>query len=116
MGENPEHVFNYGAPGLDHIYREKLLSKTELEDHLQFELTGTVAIVTYHPVTLETTSALSQIGNVLEAIDSSGVKAVFTKSNADAHGREINREIARFCESNPGPIIVFSTTWARKCT
>ena len=102
MGENPEHVFNFGAPGLDHIYREKLLSKPELENHLQFKLTGSVAIVTYHPVTLETTGALSQIANVLEAIASSGIKTVFTKSNADAHGREINREIARFCESNPG--------------
>ena len=26
---------------------------------------------------------------------------MFTKANADAHGREINREIAAFCESNP---------------
>jgi len=101
MGENPEHVFNHGAPGLDYIYREKLLSKPELEEHMQFELTGSVAIVTYHPVTLGTTSAISQIGNVLEAIDSSGINSVFTKANADAHGREINQEIARFCNANP---------------
>jgi UDP-hydrolysing UDP-N-acetyl-D-glucosamine 2-epimerase len=107
MGENPEHVFNFGAPGLDHLYREKLLSKPELEERLQFELTGTVGIVTYHPVTLETTSALSQIESILQAVDSSGIKTVFTKSNADAHGREINREIERFCGSNPRRYLFF---------
>ena len=101
MGEDPGRVYNFGAPGLDQLYREKLLSKRQLEQRLQIELTGTVAIVTYHPVTLETTSALSQIGNLLKAVDSSGIKAVFTKSNADAHGREINREIENFCKSNP---------------
>ena len=101
MGENREHVFNFGAPGLDHLYRETLLSRAEFEGGMQLDLAGPVAIVTYHPVTLETTSALSQIGNLLEAVESSGIKAVFTKANADAHGREINREIARFCESNP---------------
>ena len=58
MGENPEHVFNFGAPGLDHLYREKLMSRVELEERLQFELKSPVAIVTYHPVTLGTTSAL----------------------------------------------------------
>jgi UDP-hydrolysing UDP-N-acetyl-D-glucosamine 2-epimerase len=101
MGENPANVFNYGAPGLDHLYREKLLSKPQLEKRLQVELTGSVAIMTYHPVTLESTGALSRIGKLLQAIESSGIKVVFTKANADAHGREINREIARFCEIHP---------------
>jgi UDP-N-acetylglucosamine 2-epimerase (non-hydrolysing)/GDP/UDP-N,N'-diacetylbacillosamine 2-epimerase (hydrolysing) len=101
MGENPEHVFNFGAPGLDHLYREKLMSRVELEEWLQLQLKSPVAIVTYHPVTLGTTSALSQVQNLLLAVTESGVKAVFTKANADAHGREINREIASFCESNP---------------
>ena len=53
MGENPEYVFNYGAPGLDNLYKNKLMDRKELQKHLGFDLSGTVAIVTYHPVTLE---------------------------------------------------------------
>ena len=38
LGENPEHVFNVGSPGLDFIKRARLLSRIELEKALNFEL------------------------------------------------------------------------------
>jgi UDP-N-acetylglucosamine 2-epimerase (non-hydrolysing)/GDP/UDP-N,N'-diacetylbacillosamine 2-epimerase (hydrolysing) len=101
MGEIPKRVFNYGAPGLDGVHRVKLLSKKELEKRLGFNLEGNVAIVTYHPVTLERGTAEWQIDDMLRAIHHSGLKAIFTKANADEQGRLINRKIQEFCGQQP---------------
>jgi UDP-N-acetylglucosamine 2-epimerase (non-hydrolysing)/GDP/UDP-N,N'-diacetylbacillosamine 2-epimerase (hydrolysing) len=100
MGENPEFVFNYGAPGLDNIYKKKLMDRHELQKHLDFDLSGKVAIVTYHPVTLENNTAGRQIGYILKAIKQSGIKAIFTQANADVYGRIINEKISEFCAVN----------------
>jgi len=101
MGEDPNLVFAYGAPGLDTIYRTKLMTKKKLEAFLDFVLDGTIAIVTYHPVTLETKSTKTQIGNLLRAIEGTDLKAVFTKANADAQGNIINRTIREFADQDP---------------
>ncbi len=101
MGENPDSVFAFGAPGLDALVRVSLLSKDELEAHLQFDLRSPVAIVTYHPVTLEDNTAEDQVDNLLSALIQTKVRAVFTKANADAQGRLINEKIAAFCRDHP---------------
>jgi len=68
MGESPERVFVYGAPALDGMYRNELLSRRELADQLQLSLKEPVALVTYHPVTLELDDVQRQISNLLEAM------------------------------------------------
>ena len=100
MGENPKRVFNYGMTGLDNIYKLDLLNKSELEKELNFKFDKKIAIVTYHPVTLENNTAEEQIDNLLEAIDSFDLKVIFTKSNADTYGRIINEKIKKFVNNN----------------
>ena len=109
MGESPNRVFNFGAPGLDAIYKEELLGKSELQERLGFDMTGPVAIVTYHPVTLENSTAEIQIDNLLEAVKQSGIKGIFTKANADAQGRVINRKAQDFCETAPAQYKFFDS-------
>ena len=99
MGENPEFVYNFGAPGIDNIYKLKLFSKRKLEDYLNFNLDNT-AIITYHPTTLESISSVIQIENIFLALSNTNVKAVFTQANADAEGRIINQKIIDFCNKN----------------
>lgn len=106
MGESPDRVFNYGMAGLDNIYNLDLLSKEELEDSLNFSFEKKLAIVTYHPVTLENNTAEMQVDNLLKAIDESGIKTIFTKSNADTNGRIINQKIRDFVEKNKDCIFV----------
>jgi UDP-hydrolysing UDP-N-acetyl-D-glucosamine 2-epimerase len=101
MGENPEYVFNYGAPGLDWIYKLPLMDRKALQDRLGFDMTGRIAILTYHPVTLETNTARKQIRNILDAVKKTDLKVVFTKANADVHGRVINKIIQEFCVKDP---------------
>ncbi len=107
MGEDPDLTFNLGAPGLDALYKLPILDRPGLETALQFPLDGTVAVVTYHSVTTEPGRALEQIDNLLGAIEASGLRAVFTKANADLEGRGINRKLAEYCRANPARFRLF---------
>lgn len=100
MGEDPRHVFNYGHLGMDNVRGLKLLSREGLEKSLNFRLNGTIAIITYHPVTLENNTAGRQIGNLLKAIRCFKIKAIFTKANCDSGGRVINQRIKDFCNGH----------------
>lgn len=96
LGERPEYVYNFGAPGLDALYHQILLNKKRLAEDLGFDLSGKIAIVTYHPVTLEQNTGREQIKNLLTAIRCFDFKAIITAANADAYGGIINAEISRF--------------------
>ena len=76
MGEKPNMVFNYGAPGADNFYKLKTLDKEGLSKDLKFNLDGEVAIVTYHPVTLENQTSHQQILTLLETIDQFNFKVI----------------------------------------
>jgi len=101
MGEEPRFVVNYGAPGLDNLYRLKLFDKDKLEEVLDFDLNGTTAMITYHPVTLSKKRVETQINTVLETLDGFDFKAIFTMANADVGGSVINSEIKKFCNDRP---------------
>ena len=86
MGESPDRVFNFGAPGLDRIYGAPLLTRRQLEQDLGLSLQDPVALVTYHPPTLDRASVDIQIRHLIGAIKASKLNAVFTMANADAQG------------------------------
>ena len=101
MGELPNRVFNFGAPGLDQLYGSTLLTRTQLEQELGLPLRDSVALVTYHPVTRDADSATAQVGSLVAAIKASDLKAVFTMANADAQGSLINNRLRAVCSQNP---------------
>jgi len=101
MGENPKRVFNFGSPGLDYLKQCAFLTKDELSKDLKFDLTGQVALATFHPVTLENNTAKTQIQILLKAIQDFDFKVVFTAANADTQGTRINKQLKKFCRANP---------------
>ena len=114
MGEQPESVFCYGAPGLDNIERLELLDREAFEQALAFKLSETNLLVTYHPVTLDKDSAGTQFRELLHALDHfSETKVIFTKSNADTEGRIINRMIDDYVMNNSGRAIAFDSLGQR---
>jgi UDP-N-acetylglucosamine 2-epimerase (non-hydrolysing)/GDP/UDP-N,N'-diacetylbacillosamine 2-epimerase (hydrolysing) len=102
MGESPNRVFNFGAPGLDQLYGSTFLTRPQLEQELGLCLQDPVALVTYHPVTRDAGSADAQVRCLVAAIKASGLKAVFTMANADAGGVRINARLRALCEQTPG--------------
>ncbi|MFT7161887.1 MAG: GDP/UDP-N,N'-diacetylbacillosamine 2-epimerase (hydrolyzing) [Bacteroidia bacterium] len=102
LGEQPERVFNTGTPGLDNISKLELLNREDFEKSINFELGEVSALVTFHPVTLENSTAEYQFKELLNALNSSeGLKIIFTKPNADTDGRVIIDLIDEFVASNP---------------
>lgn len=108
LGEQPERVFNVGAPGLDNIYNLPLLSRSELEQAIGFRLGRRNLLVTYHPVTLENASAAEQFNELLHALDGfQDAHVIFTHSNADADGRIIGQLIDEYRKRQPERIAAF---------
>lgn len=109
LGENPERVFCVGAIGIENILKEKLLSKEGLEESLHFKLDKPYAVVTFHPVTLEGDYAKEQFQALLDACRSHGyMKFIFTRANADAKGRIINKMIDMFVKENENAVVYTS--------
>jgi GDP/UDP-N,N'-diacetylbacillosamine 2-epimerase (hydrolysing) len=103
LGENPDFVFNVGAIGIDNIRNTSLLSRRELERELGLVFKKRVFLVTFHPVTLEDDTTEGQFRRLLAALDKfPDATTVFTKANADTHGRIINRLIDGYQQERPG--------------
>lgn len=110
MGENPIHVFNTGSLAIENIKNTRLLTREQLEDSLQFDLSGQFGVVTFHPVTLEEDTFEVEFKNLLHALEQEKeLKIIFTKSNADKGGMRINEMIDAFVSQNQNrTVAVFS--------
>ncbi len=94
LGEHPNRVFNVGGLGIDNINQLKLLSKVEFEKSINFSLGEKNILITFHPVTLEKSTAGVQFKELLESIDElKNTTIIFTKANSDTGGRVVNSMI-----------------------
>ena len=105
LGENPSHVYEVGATGLDNIVKMKFLSLAELEESINFSLGDKFFLVTYHPVTVKAYENEDALQNLFDALDNfSDFKVLFTKSNSDAGGISINKKIDAYAAKNPARV------------
>ena len=110
LGENPSKVFNVGGMGIENIKRLKLLSREEFEKSIDFKLNKKNIIITFHPVTLEKSTAKGQFLELLNAIDKlEDTNIIFTKANSDTDGRIINQMIDDYVSKNAQKAIGFTS-------
>lgn len=101
LGEQPERVFNVGALGVENILKTDFMTKAEIEQSLNFELTDKCFLCTYHPVTLSTLSSEVQVLNLLKALeDYKDYHIIFTYSNSDTNSRIIIKRIQEYVDKN----------------
>ncbi len=101
MGEEPGHVFNVGAPGLEHVVRSEQLSFENLSADLGIPLKKPYFLVTYHPVTLSNESIEDEFAAFLKVLDEHpDHQVLFTYPNADNGGHIIIQMIERYCQAN----------------
>lgn len=101
MGEHPDRVFTVGAIGLDNIMSIPLLSRDELSDFAGIDFKKDIALMTYHPVTLdEYHSSEHQIRDILTALLDTELTVLITMPNADTSGRVIYEYIKNFTQAN----------------
>ena len=102
LGEHPESVYHVGGLGIDNILRLKLLTRSKLEESIDFTLAKRNLLVTFHPVTLEQGTSFEQMHELLSALSQlNDVGLIFTMPNADTNGRILFQQIVDFCESHP---------------
>ena len=112
MGEEPWRVIVSGALALDNFRQMETWSPEVTARCLGFDLNRPVALVTYHPVTLEYDCTGEQIANLLAALNDSGIQCVFTHPNADTAWSQIALAIKSSCETRSDWHLVTNATQA----
>jgi UDP-N-acetylglucosamine 2-epimerase (non-hydrolysing)/GDP/UDP-N,N'-diacetylbacillosamine 2-epimerase (hydrolysing) len=98
LGENPEHVFNVGAPGIDNIKKLNLLDRSQLARSLDFNIElDNYMLITYHPVTLNKKGDRESLTNLFNELElHKDFKYIITYPNADTHSRGLIEVIEDF--------------------
>jgi len=110
LGEQPDRVFAVGGMGVENIRRMPLLDKNEFEESINFNLAARNLLVTFHPVTLEETTAEAQFSELLAALDElKDTHLIFTKANSDTAGRVINQMIDDYVSVNSYKAVAFTS-------
>jgi len=101
LGEQPSTVHVTGGLGVDALSNLKLLSKSELESKLGFQLGERNLLITFHPTTLEFSTGEDQVSELIKALSQlPQTTLIFTMANADSGGLVINQLIKEFTEQN----------------
>lgn len=107
MGEADHRVFCSGAPGLDNIQNNTLMTKAELAENLQFDLGEQLFVVTYHPVTRAENSSDSDVSEMLNAMLSfPQAKIILTHANSDVAGQRVNQQLKVFRDEHPERVLL----------
>ena len=107
LGEQPDRVYNFGAPGVDSIKKFELLPKAELSKSINFNLDNPYMVITYHPVTLDKHGAIEALDSLLNVLNEySDYKFVITYPNADTHGRALIKKLDEFYAANPEKVLL----------
>lgn len=88
MGEEEWRVHRAGAPSIDHLRRQTLFTREEIESRLGIGLRQPTMLVAYHPVTInrDTTQEADALFEALAAIPD---QLLFCYPNADAGSRAL---------------------------
>ena len=101
LGEQPEHVFLVGGLGIDSIKRIKLLGRNELETDLGFKFGKKNLLITFHPATLERSSAITQMEALISALtELEDTQLIMTMPNADTDGRTLIKMVEHFASQH----------------
>src|SRR5579859_1977907 len=98
MGEEEWRVHRAGAPSLDHLRRQRLLSREEVAARLQLDMSNPPLLVAYHPVTLAQ-ETLEEADALFAALESVPDQILFCYPNADAGSRALVERTKLFLAS-----------------
>lgn len=100
LGEEGWRVHRTGAPSIDHLRRNTLFTREQLEQQLQINLTKPLAVVAYHPVTIarKTTREADEVFAALREVPG---QLLFCYPNPDAGSRELVARTEQFLAQRP---------------
>jgi UDP-hydrolysing UDP-N-acetyl-D-glucosamine 2-epimerase len=101
LGEQEWRVHRAGAPSIDHLRRNTLCTREQLERQLKIDLQQPTAVVAYHPVTIarETTREADELFAALLELPE---QVLFCYPNADVGSRDLIARTEQFAKEKPG--------------
>ena len=99
MGEEVSRVHTVGFPAIDLISEGRFVSKTEVAETLNLDLSRPIVLFTQHSVSTEFGQAAAQIEPSIIAIErlaEAGVQTIITYPNNDAGGQAIIERLEIF--------------------
>jgi len=99
MGEQEWRVHCAGAPSLDHLRLQKLLTREELESRLGIDLHKSSILASYHPVTIMR-DTLAEADALFRALEATSDQLFFCFPNADAGSRALIKRTESFLMQN----------------
>jgi GDP/UDP-N,N'-diacetylbacillosamine 2-epimerase (hydrolysing) len=105
MGEHESSIHLTGAPGLDGLVELASLDKANLCRAASLDPSKPVALIVYHPVVQEADSAGGEAREVISAVVSLGLQALWLMPNSDSGNPGI-REAMREWSSDPAVRLV----------
>jgi len=110
MGENPDFVFNVGAPGLDLAATAPRMSRAELFTALGIGGPEKFLLVTLHPTTAQPGADAVNVNALLGALAQIEDRSIiFTGVNADPGYRMIDDAVRAFVAARPGRAHLFAS-------
>lgn len=116
MGESPERVFYVGSLGVNNISKEPVMSLNELESSLNFHLGNKFLLVTFHPVTMENSTASEQCEALLKALAevNDEYQLLFTLPNSDTNGRIIISQVKDYVNNHQNKSFAITSLGRRR--
>ena len=108
-GENPKRVFNVGSLSVENTAKNKLLTKSQLEQQLGLNLKKYNVMITFHPNTIIEKNILFEINQLLISLKNEidGI-LLFSFSNADSGSQIIIKKIKNFIKKNDNAYLFHS--------
>ena len=101
LGENRNKVFNIGSLSLQNIKKLKLLNKKKFEKKYNVKLKNKIALICFHPDTLEKKFSLKNIKKIIYSLKNfTNYSLIFSGSNLDKGGKEITNFLKIYCKKN----------------
>lgn len=114
LGEDPARVFTAGAPGIDQIAAQPVMSRSKLAEALGITLKPTMIVATFHPETLANAAPEAQVQPMLDALATlQDTTVIITGANADAGGDHINSMLQHFASQHNDAYFFMSLGSAR---
>lgn len=110
MGENPDFVFNVGAPGLDFAGKAPAISRATLFRELGISGPERFLLVTLHPTTARPDADAANVSALLGALAQIEDRSfIFTGVNSDPGYRAIDDAIRAFVAERPDRAHLFTS-------
>lgn len=96
LGEEEDRIHVVGAPALDIILNEELVSPEVLAEEFHLDLKKPIIMLAQHPVTTQAHQAAEQMTETVEALIEMKQQTIIIYPNADAGGRSMVEVIKKY--------------------